>query len=219
MCQHPNIISLLDLFENSDYYFMVLEYMQGADLFDYLQSRDFNLGEDRVKEIALQLAAGIKYLHSYGIVHRDLKLENVMMTDSTNKSVPKLVDFGLAKMIGPSEKAEEPFGTLGYVAPEILNKQPYTNQCDLWSLGCILYALLCSSLPFDHDSQKETIRMTCEDPVKFDSPQWKYYSRSCIDCISKLLIKKPEERMTLGQMIKHPWFAKMTNEPMQQPQL
>lgn len=93
-----------------------------------------------------------------------------MMTDSTNKSVPKLVDFGLAKMIGPSEKAEEPFGTLGYVAPEILNKQPYTNQCDLWSLGCILYALLCSSLPFDHDSQKETIRMTCEDAVKFDSP-------------------------------------------------
>jgi serine/threonine protein kinase len=127
MCQHPNIIGLLDLFENSEYYFMVLEYMQGADLFDYLQSRDFNLGEDRVKEIAWQLACGIKYLHNYGIVHRDLKLENIMMTDNTNKSVPKLVDFGLAKMIGPSEKAEEPFGTLGYVAPEILNKQPYSN--------------------------------------------------------------------------------------------
>ncbi len=101
--------------------------MQGADLFDYLQARDFNLGEDRVKEIAWQLVSGIKYLHSYGIVHRDLKLENIMMTDTTNKSVPKLVDFGLAKMIGPHEKAEEPFGTLGYVAPEILNKQPYSN--------------------------------------------------------------------------------------------
>jgi len=115
------------MFENSDYYFMVLEYMQGADLFDYLQARDFNLGEDRVKEIAWQLVSGIKYLHNYGIVHRDLKLENIMMTDTTNKSVPKLVDFGLAKMIGPHEKAEEPFGTLGYVAPEILNKQPYSN--------------------------------------------------------------------------------------------
>jgi len=75
-----------------------------------------------------------------------------MMSDNSNKSVPKLTDFGLAKMIGPSEKAEEPFGTLGYVAPEILNKQPYSHSCDLWSLGCILYALLCSSLPFDHDS-------------------------------------------------------------------
>lgn len=122
MCQHQNIISLLDLFENSDYYFMVMEYMQGADLFDYLQAREFNLGEDRVKDIAWQLTLGLKYLHSYGIVHRDLKLENIMMTDTTNKAVPKLVDFGLAKMIGPNEKAEEPFGTLGYVAPEILNK-------------------------------------------------------------------------------------------------
>jgi len=65
---------------------------------------------------------GLRYLHSYGIVHRDLKLENIMMTDTTNKAVPMLVDFGLAKMIGPNEKAEEPFGTLGYVAPEILNK-------------------------------------------------------------------------------------------------
>jgi serine/threonine protein kinase len=65
-------------------------------------------------------------LHSYGIVHRDLKLENIMMTDTSSKAVPKIVDFGLAKMIGPAEKAEEPFGTLGYVAPEILNKQPYS---------------------------------------------------------------------------------------------
>jgi len=127
MCQHVNIISLLDLFENSDHYFMVLEYMQGADLFDYLQSRDFNLGEERVRDIAFQLVSGLKYLHSYGIVHRDLKLENIMMTDNSNKSIPKLVDFGLAKMIGPSEKAEEPFGTLGYVAPEILSKQPYSH--------------------------------------------------------------------------------------------
>jgi serine/threonine protein kinase len=151
MCQHPNIIGLVDLFENQDYYFIVLEYMAGSDLFDYLSSRDFDLGETRVREIAYQLALGIKYLHSYGIVHRDLKLENVMMSDTTDKSVPKLVDFGLAKMIGPNEKAEEPFGTLGYVAPEILEKKPYSPQCDLWSLGCIIFALLCGSLPFDSD--------------------------------------------------------------------
>lgn len=112
-----------------------------------------------------------------------------MMTDDTNRSVPKIVDFGLAKMIGPDEKAEEPFGTVGYVAPEILNKQPYTKQCDLWSLGCILYALLCSCLPFDHETQSEANRMTREDNVTFDSPQWKYYSRSSIDLVSKLLIK------------------------------
>lgn len=94
----------------------------------------------------------IKYLHSYGIVHRDLKLENVMMSDNTETSVPKLVDFGLAKMIGPNELALEPFGTLGYVAPEVLQKKPYSFSCDLWSYGCIIYALLSGSLPFDHES-------------------------------------------------------------------
>ena len=152
MCQHPNIINLVDIFENSEYYYIVLDYMEGSDLFDYLQARDFNLGEQRVKELTYQLVLGLKYLHNYGIVHRDLKLENIMMTDTSEQSVPKLVDFGLAKMIGPNEKAEEPFGTLGYVAPEILEKKPYSFQCDMWSLGCIVYALLCSSLPFDHDS-------------------------------------------------------------------
>ena len=151
--------------------------MAGADLFDYMQSKDFNMGEDRVREITYQLALGLQYLHKYGIVHRDLKLENVMMTDTSNFSNPKLVDFGLAKMIGPNEKAEEPFGTLGYVAPEILEKKPYSFQCDLWSLGCIVYAMICSCLPFDHDSQKEIIKMTCESHVTFDSLQWKTTSK------------------------------------------
>jgi serine/threonine protein kinase len=73
-------------------------------------------------------------------VHRDIKLENIMMNNSSDSAVPKLVDFGRAKIIGPSEKADEPFGTLGYVAPEVLKKEPYSFSCDLWSLGCIIYA-------------------------------------------------------------------------------
>jgi serine/threonine protein kinase len=122
MSQHPNIVGLIDLFENSEFYYIVLEYMQGGDLFDYIQARNFKLTEQRVKELAFQIGLAIKYLHNYGIVHRDLKLENVMMSDNTEESIPKLVDFGLAKMIGPNEKALEPFGTLGYVAPEVLKK-------------------------------------------------------------------------------------------------
>jgi serine/threonine protein kinase len=85
-----------------------------------------------------------------------------MMTDNSDRAAPKLIDFGLAKIIGPSEKASEPFGTLGYVAPEILQKKPYSFQCDLWSFGCIVYALCCSSLPFDSETHKETIKLTCE---------------------------------------------------------
>ena len=81
-----------------------------------------------------------------------------MMSDNSERAVPKLVDFGLAKIIGPNEKSVEPFGTLGYVAPEVLSKTPYGFSCDMWSIGCICYALLSGSLPFDHASQSETIK-------------------------------------------------------------
>jgi serine/threonine protein kinase len=75
-----------------------------------------------------------------------------MMTNNAGDAQPKLVDFGLAKILGPTEKATEPFGTLGYVAPEVLKKEPYTFSCDLWSLGCLIYAMLSGFLPFDDPS-------------------------------------------------------------------
>lgn len=156
-------MKLIDLFENSDHYYIVIEYMAGKDLFDYIQKRSFILSEDRVRQLGIQIVNAVRYLHDFGIVHRDLKLENVMMSDTSNTAKPKIVDFGLAKIIGPNETADEPFGTLGYVAPEVLKKKPYTFSCDVWSIGCILYALLSGSLPFDHESQRETIRMTLED--------------------------------------------------------
>ena len=129
----------------------------------------------------------IEYLHSYGILYRDLKLENVMMSDNTDHAIPKLTDFGLSKFMGPNLKANEPFGTLGYVAPEVLKKQPYSTTCDLWSYGCITYALLCGALPFDHEQQKETIRMTIENPVEFDLPCWVSISAEAKHFIENLL--------------------------------
>lgn len=192
MCQHNNIIKLVDLFENSETYFIVLDYMQGKDLFDYIQKRGFSLPEQRVQDLTYQISMGVKYLHEFGIVHRDLKLENIMMSDSTDGAVPQIVDFGLAKIIGPSNTASEPFGTLGYVAPEVLRKQPYTFSCDVWSLGCIIYALLSGSLPFDHESQKETIRMTLDDKLVFDLSCWDDVSASAKDLVTKLLTKDPK---------------------------
>jgi len=145
-------------------------------------------------------------LHGLGIVHRDLKLENIMMNDSGDKAVPKIVDFGLSKIIGPNETATEPFGTLGYVAPEVLKKQPYTFSCDVWSLGCILYALLSGSLPFDHSEQKELMRMTMEDTLKFDLPVWEKISSSCKSLIADLLKKSPSQRISLNEAMRHPCF-------------
>lgn len=83
-----------------------------------------------------------------------------MMTDNSEDSIPKLIDFGLAKMIGPSEKSKDPFGTLGYVAPEVLKRQPYSFSCDVWSFGCISHTLIAGYLPFDNEDEDKIVEMT-----------------------------------------------------------
>ena len=158
-------------------------------------------------EIIYQILQGLKYLHSYGIVHRDLKLENVMMTNNSSQAEPKLVDFGLSKMIGPNELAQEPFGTLGYVAPEVLESKLYTGQCDIWSIGCITHALISGALPFDNPDRDELIRITCYAPFEFKDPIWNEISPECRDLVERLLIKCPQNRITLEQTLNHEWFS------------
>lgn len=164
--------------------------------------------ERRTQDIAYQVALGIQYLHGFGIVHRDIKLENIMMSDTSDNAVPKIVDFGLAKIIGPSCTAQEPFGTLGYAAPEVLSKMPYTFSCDVWSLGCIIYACLSGSLPFDHEKQEETIRMTLHEKLAFDLPVWNQISPLAKNLLTGLLEKDPRDRLTMEQAMAHPWFEK-----------
>jgi len=120
MCQHPYIIRLLDIFENQDYIYIVMENLCGGDLFTYLEKRNFEISEKRSKVLSHQIATALYYLHSFGVAHRDLKPENILMVSDDNDSDLKIVDFGLSKIIGPNESSLDPFGTLSYVAPEVL---------------------------------------------------------------------------------------------------
>ena len=99
--------------------------------------------------------------HSYGIVHRDIKLENILMTNSTDSGEPKLMDFGLSKMIGPNEFCNEPFGTIGYAAPEILRGRPYDKRIDIWSLGVVMFIMLTGHTPFDGESDETLAQYEC----------------------------------------------------------
>eukprot|EP00826_Nyctotherus_ovalis_P030707 TRINITY_DN2451_c0_g1_i10.p1 TRINITY_DN2451_c0_g1~~TRINITY_DN2451_c0_g1_i10.p1 ORF type:complete len:468 (-),score=156.94 TRINITY_DN2451_c0_g1_i10:465-1868(-) len=161
VCQHPNIIQLFDSFENPEYIYIVIELLPGGDLYEYLDKRNFRVSENRARDITHSLATALYYLHSYGIVHRDIKLDNILMTDNSDQSEAKLVDFGLSKMIGPKESCTEPFGTFGYAAPEVLRGKPYDKAIDIWSLGVVLYILLTGRAPFEEGSEKRIALYTC----------------------------------------------------------
>lgn len=183
MCQHPNIIKLLDVFENNDYIYLVMELLQGGDLFTYLEKRKFKITEMQARKITHSLGAALYYLHSYGIVHRDLKPENVIMSDTTDSADVKLVDFGLSRMLGPSQVCTEPYGTIGYVAPEVLSQRPYGKAVDIWSLGIITYLMMVSCLPFDHPDDAELARMTISKEPDFQKKEWKRISAEGLDLV------------------------------------
>ena len=155
ICQHPNLIRMLDLFENIDHIYIVMELLEGGDLFTYLEKRKFVIPEKTASRIIHSLAAGLFYLHSYGVVHRDMKPENVLMVSKDENSDVKIVDFGLSKMVGPGQLCTEPFGTLTYVAPEVLQQIPYGKEVDVWSLGILAFLMLVGCLPFDDDDDVE----------------------------------------------------------------
>ena len=208
LCHHPNIVRLLDHFENAEYIFIVMEYLAGGSLESYLKKNKFNFTEKRAAEIMFQICEGMQYLHHYGVLHRDLKPENIMMTECSDKGQIKIMDFGLSKIMGPQERVADGFGTLSFVAPEVLVRTPYNKQIDIWSIGIILYYMLSGTLPFDDDDDNEEViaKMIVFIDTKFPKEKWKNRSDLVIDFIKQCLNKDPEKRITIDELINHEWF-------------
>ena len=146
ICKHPNIVRLLDHFENNEFIFIAMEYLGGGTLAQYLESTPVDeLSEEDAGVITYQVARALEYLHQFGIVHRDLKPENIMIKGKlpyTSLDSLKVMDFGLSKILGPNERVSDGFGTLTYVAPEVLTRKPYNKHVDIWSLGVIVFYTL-----------------------------------------------------------------------------
>ena len=211
LCRHPNVIRLLDHFENAEYIFIVMEYLAGGDYGNYIQNKmKFKMSEERLAKDIFQIASGLKYLHQFGILHRDLKPENIMLTDNSDKYFVKIMDFGLSKILGPQEKVADGFGTLSFVAPEVLIRQPYDKRIDIWSLGVILYYALSGTLPFDDETDDEEViaKMIVFVEVEFPPIKWKSKSYSLICLIKKALIKDPEKRITIDEFLNDEWIKK-----------
>ena len=212
--QHPNIIKLYDVFENENYIYIIMEYCSGGDLLSYFEHYEYELPETKVCEIIHKLSMAVYYLHSYGIVHRDLKPENILMTDLTATADIRLLDFGLSKIVGNDEKCTEPYGTLSFVAPEVLQGKPYDKSVDLWSIGIITFLLLCGYMPFDDKhSEREIARQTIQDPVPYENKIWSKLSPEAKTFVDGLLQKKPEKRYSIKEVLEHPWIKKMDKVP------
>ena len=208
LCHHPNIVRLLDHFENTEYIFIVMEYIAGGTLHEYLKKKNYNFSENQAANLMFQIASGLKYLHQYGIVHRDLKPDNIMMTESNEKAILKIMDFGLSKIVGPNDTMSEGYGTLSYVAPEVLLRTPYNKEIDMWSMGIILFQMLSGKLPFVGNKEEIIAKKIVFEPVDFDEDNWEIRSRKVIDLIKKCLEKEPEDRIKIDEFLNHPWFIK-----------
>ncbi|XP_053559111.1 death-associated protein kinase 3-like [Bombina bombina] len=204
--QHPNIITLHDVFENRTDVVLILELVSGGELFDFLAQKE-SLSEEEATMFLKQILDGVHYLHNKSIAHFDLKPENIMLLDqSTPNPRIKLIDFGIAHKIQAGNEFKNIFGTPEFVAPEIVNYEPLGLEADMWSIGVITYILLSGASPFLGETKQETLTNISGVNYDFDEEYFSNTSELAKDFIRRLLVKDPKKRMTIDQSLEHSWI-------------
>ncbi|XP_021517712.1 MAP kinase-activated protein kinase 3 [Meriones unguiculatus] len=210
----PHIVRILDVYENMHHgkrcLLIVMECMEGGELFSRIQERgDQAFTEREAAEIMRDIGTAIQFLHSQNIAHRDVKPENLLYTSKEKDAVLKLTDFGFAKET-TQNALQTPCYTPYYVAPEVLGPEKYDKSCDMWSLGVIMYILLCGFPPFYSNTgqaispgMKRRIRL---GQYGFPKPEWSEVSEDAKQLIRLLLKTDPTERMNIMQFMNHPWI-------------
>ena len=216
--KHPNIVSLIEDFENEKYIYLVMEYYKGGDLFSYIYEYYKNkkmISEKNISRIIKIIAECIQYLNYFGIVHRDLKPENIVFGENENISTLTIIDLGVAITLPEGQTSTSHIGTLEYSSPEVLTGKPYGKGVDVWSIGIILYTLftLGSVFPFDCDSKdkkerdetvgKKIVFLQQEYPKEFFGNKSKYL----INLIDRALEKNPEKRIKIDDFLNNFWLV------------
>jgi len=208
--EHPYIVRCFDAIDSPDKMYLVMEIMKGGELFDRIVDKG-HFTEADAAGVTAKLFSAIKYLHDKNIAHRDLKPENLLMADDTPESEVKITDFGLSKAFDEQTQVmQTPCGTPGYIAPEVLVMKGYDKQCDVWSLGVIVYILLCGFPPFYADNDAQLFEKIKRGEYEFLRPYWDPISDSAKDFIRQMLRVDPKQRITCDQALAHPWLAEGT---------
>lgn len=230
---HPSIVKLHSFSESPDHYFLVMELMDGGELFHQIVKLTY-FSENLSRHVILQVAHGIRYLHEErGVVHRDIKPENLLFEcidiipsknpikrpyddekEDEGEFIPgvggggigrvKIADFGLSKVVW-NEETMTPCGTVGYTAPEIVKDERYSKSVDMWALGCVLYTLLSGFPPFYDESIQVLTEKVARGYYTFLSPWWDDISHSAKDLITHLLCVDPVQRYSIDEFLAHPW--------------
>uniref|UniRef100_A0A673CEK1 non-specific serine/threonine protein kinase n=1 Tax=Sphaeramia orbicularis TaxID=375764 RepID=A0A673CEK1_9TELE len=209
--QHPNIITLKDVYDDGRSVFLVTELMKGGELLDKILRQKF-FSEREASAVLYTITKTVEYLHVQGVVHRDLKPSNILYVDeSGNAESIRICDFGFAKQL----RAENgllmtPCYTANFVAPEVLKKQGYDAACDIWSLGVLLYTMLTGFTPFANgpeDTPEEILARIGSGKFSLSGGYWNSVSVEAKDLVSKMLHVDPHQRLTAGQVLRHPWVT------------
>ena len=207
---HPNIVKLIDSFETQESFYMVLEYIPNSDLINtILESKYYS--EQDIGGVIHNLVSALQYLHSLDIVHRDVKVENVLVQKSkTGMKKLKLCDFGLAtKMKDKKSMLKTVCGTPIYMAPEVILQQGYDHKVDLWAVGVVLYLLTLGTPPFSSPSKDFNIifDVIVEGNFKREGPAWNILSNEAQNLIQLLLEQEPSKRLSAEEVLNYPWVS------------
>ncbi|KAK5937941.1 Serine/threonine-protein kinase [Knufia obscura] len=206
LLDHPYICGMRDVQRTNYHWYMLFEYVDGGQMLDYIIAHG-RLKEKQARKFGRQIASALDYCHRNSIVHRDLKIENILISKSGDI---KIIDFGLSNLYSPRSLLKTFCGSLYFAAPELLNARQYTGpEVDVWSFGIVLYVLVCGKVPFDDQSMPQLHAKIKRGHV--DYPQW--LSAECRSIISRMLVVDVKERATLQEIMCHPWMTKGFNGP------
>ncbi|XP_068058726.1 myosin light chain kinase 3 isoform X2 [Anomalospiza imberbis] len=202
---HVNLIQLYDAFEAKNNITLIMEYLDGGELFDRITDENYHLTELDAILFTKQICEGVHYLHQHYILHLDLKPENILCVNHTGNQI-KIIDFGLARRYKPCEKLKVNFGTPEFLAPEVVNYDFVSFPTDMWSVGVITYMLLSGLSPFLGETDAETMNYVVNCSWDFDAEAFEQLSEDAKDFISRLLVKEKSCRMSATQCLKHEWL-------------
>ncbi|EJT80061.1 CAMK/CAMKL/KIN1 protein kinase [Gaeumannomyces tritici R3-111a-1] len=201
LLSHPHICGLRDVVRTNYHWYMLFEYVNGGQMLDYIISHG-KLKEKQARKFSRQIASALDYCHRNSIVHRDLKIENILISKTGDI---KIIDFGLSNLFSPRNHLKTFCGSLYFAAPELLQARPYQGpEVDVWSFGIVLYVLVCGKVPFD-DQNMPALHAKIKKGI-VDYPNW--LSTECRHLLSRMLVTDPKQRATMAEVMSHAWMTK-----------